>query len=329
MKVLFLYNDRDHAWPALQAVAPLANHGVELCGEYEQSAQGCLKYLSRSFEVLMIHQELVTDDIVACGRPVIILERIDGAQLGAARRWLADVAAVFKGYSYRDPQDHNRYRGRAFVHRLAAAGLVASNSGVIDGQPPQLAERDLAKIRTWYGFGAYQKQQHLVARPIDLRSPRPISVHFAGTVTYNGTEIETHRKLAAKIAASIAGGLGEAGRPLRKGMYSRTMEQSKSVLCPFGWGESAHRDYEAMLLGCVMIKPDCSSVDCWPQIYLPGVTYLPCRMDFADIPALVDQVASNWQSYRKWRERCCRLAREAAVPDKIALRFKELLEQVL
>lgn len=328
MKVLFLYNDSIHAWPLLRARDALTSIGIELEAHHEQSAQSVVRYMPTSFDVLLIHQELVNDDSVSCGRPVVILERIDGAQLGASRKWIRDVAGVLKGYNLKPAALHNFYRGRAHVHQLKAAGISAPHSQAHDGQPEPLSDADLAKIHVFYGFGAYQKHERLWDMQVDFGAGRTHAVHFAGTVNYNGSEIETHRKLAASVAHSI-GGIGEYGRALRVGDYIQTMLESRTVLCPFGWGEAAHRDYEAWLLGAIVIKPDCSTVDSWPEVYVPNVTYIECKADWSDAPEIVGYVSRNWNAFRSMRERNRQMALDAGRPDKIAERFKTLLEKVL
>jgi hypothetical protein len=107
------------------------------------------------------------------------------------------------------------------------------------------------------------------------------------------------------------------------------MRKSKTVLCPFGWGESAHRDYEAMLLGCVVLKPDCSAIDCWPNIYVDGETYIKCREDFADVPEIVERIAADWRCYRNMRQHCRRLALESGNAQRIAERLADLAGRVV
>jgi hypothetical protein len=330
VKILFLNNDPVHAWPVLRARPYASSLGIEIDAHQEASPQSALKYLCGSYDLLLIHQELMSDDVLTCGRPVAILERIDGAQLGTSRRWISDVAAIWKGYSFVDPRDHNRYRGRRHAHQLKAAGIDAFESVAIPGRPePQLSDSDLTKIQTWFGFGAYQKEEHLWTDPVDYRAPRPVPVHFAGTVEYNGSEVETHRRYAELVAAAVPGGIGKSGRPFRKGEYAATMRKSKTVLCPFGWGESAHRDYEAMLLGCVVLKPDCSAIDCWPNIYVDGETYIKCREDFADVPEIVERIAADWRCYRNMRQHCRRLALESGNAQRIAERLADLAGRVV
>jgi len=44
-----------------------------------------------------------------------------------------------------------------------------------------------------------------------------------------------------------------------------------AMLSPFGWGEICYRDYEAVLGGSYLIKPDMKHLDTWPNIYQDGM----------------------------------------------------------
>jgi hypothetical protein len=41
----------------------------------------------------------------------------------------------------------------------------------------------------------------------------------------------------------------------------------RGMLSPFGWGEVCYRDFEAVIGGAVLIKPDMSHVETWPNIF--------------------------------------------------------------
>ncbi|WP_262386611.1 glycosyltransferase family 1 protein [Roseobacter fucihabitans] len=64
--------------------------------------------------------------------------------------------------------------------------------------------------------------------------------------------------------------------------YMNEMRASRLCFSPFGFGELCWRDIEAMISGTVMIKPDMSHLETLPNLYEPGVTYLPMRWDFGD-----------------------------------------------
>lgn len=66
-------------------------------------------------------------------------------------------------------------------------------------------------------------------------------------------------------------------------------ELANARLCfsPFGYGELCWRDIEAFQTGAVLIKPDMSHLVTLPDLYVPGVTYLPVRWDFSDLEEVV------------------------------------------
>ena len=116
---------------------------------------------------------------------------------------------------------------------------------------------------------------------------------------------------------------------LRPHEYLSTMFRSKVVVSPWGWGESCHRDYEAMLLGAVLVKPSMNHVTCWPDIYQPNETYIPCALDFSDLGEILERVATKWPKWRKRREEARRLALEAGDPKRVARRIASILEMVV
>ena len=65
--------------------------------------------------------------------------------------------------------------------------------------------------------------------------------------------------------------------------YYRELKDSKIVLSPFGWGEVCFRDFEAILAGALLFKPDMSHLVTWPNIYIPHETYVPLKWDGSDL----------------------------------------------
>lgn len=340
MRLRFLYDDIEHATPVLRAQDVLAGQGIDVMAEETHSAESAIRLIEPDTDVLLIHQHLMSDDALDCGKPIVILERVDGAQLAASRRWLSadSIKAVLKGYTYRQPDLNNIYRGRYHAHLLKEADIIAApgtQSSAVVGMPsPQLSTVELEKIRTGYGFGSYTKMDTPRMQMVDYASAREFDVHCVGYVDYKGSEIEAHRLAAMGMADKYeAANPGKAivgrGRPLRPAEYLRTMFSSKTVVSPWGWGEACHRDYEAWLLGAVLIKPTMEHVACWPDVYRPEETYIPCRLDFADLPEIVARVAAEWPDWRERREAARELALEAGDPKRVARRIAATLEKVL
>jgi hypothetical protein len=95
----------------------------------------------------------------------------------------------------------------------------------------------------------------------------------------------------------LRGTVGEALMPLVKAgynvllpgqrvtpdVYYQEMRSSRICVSPFGYGELCWRDFEAVLCGCLLVKPDVSHLRTEPDIFIPGETYVPIRWDFSDL----------------------------------------------
>ena len=65
--------------------------------------------------------------------------------------------------------------------------------------------------------------------------------------------------------------------------YLAELKSSKICVSPFGFGEVCWRDFETVLSGALMIKPDMSHVRTSPDIYRPYETYVPVKWDMSDL----------------------------------------------
>tara|TARA_Y100001968_G_scaffold292632_1_gene297961 strand:- start:507 stop:1631 length:1125 start_codon:yes stop_codon:yes gene_type:complete len=52
-----------------------------------------------------------------------------------------------------------------------------------------------------------------------------------------------------------------------KSEFIKESNEVCGMLSPFGWGEICFRDFEALLAGSYLIKPDVSHINTWPNIY--------------------------------------------------------------
>jgi hypothetical protein len=305
----------------MRSAAELTKLGIEMDFHGCPSAARACHHLSTEYDALLVHQVLLCDEIFACGPPVIILERIDGAQLAGSRPWIRQAAGVIKGYTFRDRQVNNKIRGRLFAHRLVANGIGGvANTRALYGLPePHLSDKDLDKIHLGYGFPAYDDMESLVKTDVDWHAHREIDLHCVCWAEYKGTEIELHRKKAIEVARTCPGTLkvGE-GRPYEKPRYERQLLQSKCVVSPWGWGEPCYRDVEAMIAGCVLIKPDTGYVESVPDLYSGTTFYRPCKPDFSDLPDIVADVMENWNDHHAMRYHAATTCRRAWLPESVA-----------
>lgn len=84
------------------------------------------------------------------------------------------------------------------------------------------------------------------------------------------------------------------GNKLPHNQYLELMMRSKVVVAPFGYGEIAPRDLEAMIFKCILIKPSMDHITTEPNIYDDGKTYISCRHDFSDLEDKVRYAVENY-----------------------------------
>jgi hypothetical protein len=110
--------------------------------------------------------------------------------------------------------------------------------------------------------------------------------------------------------------------------YYQELYNSKITLSPFGWGEVCFRDFEAIISGSLLFKPDMSHLKTWPDVYIPYETYVPLSWDGTDI----SEKAETYLGDEKERNRIARYAWERyrsqlnGLDDRVISLFQEILK---
>jgi hypothetical protein len=110
--------------------------------------------------------------------------------------------------------------------------------------------------------------------------------------------------------------------------YYRELYDSKIALSPFGWGEVCFRDFEAIISGTLLLKPDMSHVKTWPDVYIPYETYVPVNWDGTDIVEKADAYLANDRERLRIAENAYDQynAQLAGLADRFVSLFSDLLE---
>ncbi len=61
--------------------------------------------------------------------------------------------------------------------------------------------------------------------------------------------------------------------------YLDSLKKCKLILSLYGWGEVCYKEFEATVAGASFIMPNMSNILTWPNLYIPGETYLPIDWD--------------------------------------------------
>jgi len=211
---------------------------------------------------------------------MIVLEKVDGAQIHPAHvSWLAAPGVIgwMKSYTPRACGIMPALQGR--YHAAVLAG-----KGKPQAFPPN--------VETWYGFARYENCRAFAAREPDWTADRPIAVQFRGRVEFpypGGAPIAAHREACmAAIRQLPYDTIAEAHRWTGSASsgYVDELYHSRVIASPWGYGEACVRDYEALLAGCILIKPAAPWVTGLTDI-APHVLF--CAPDWSDLPRVAER----------------------------------------
>jgi spore maturation protein CgeB len=107
----------------------------------------------------------------------------------------------------------------------------------------------------------------------------------------------------------------------------RELAQSRICFSPYGYGEVCWRDYEAIMCGALLVKPDMAHVQTDPDIFVPYETYVPVAWDFSDLAEKMNYYLANDVARTKIVNRAYStlyeyLQRDAFI-DQFAVLFKQ------
>jgi hypothetical protein len=181
----------------------------------------------------------------------------------------------------------------------------------------------LAALAGFPDFGRLFKTGRRKAPPPDFSgAARPVAVH-ARIDLVSCESIAYQRRLC--LERIEGNGLFLTGI-VSQNQYYRELYDSKITLSPFGWGEVCFRDFEAVISGSLLLKPDMSHLKTWPDIYIPYETYVPVNWDGTDIV----EKAETWLANDRERRRIAENAYEqynaqlAGLEDRFASLFRDL-----
>jgi hypothetical protein len=205
--------------------------------------------------------------------------------------------------------DRAQYKQTHYGRRLYT-DFSNQTFGINDNHPensiPIRADDHLAKLGVWWNSSiadwssAGRYRMELFAKipfaPIlafpktfaDAHTPRQNDVSCRMGVSYARETVSWHRKMAKEQLARWAPSNRVSYRK-----YIHELQSSKIVVSPFGWGEINYKDYETFLAGALLVKPDMSHLETWPDLYRPHETYCPYQWNTEDLTDVIENLLSN------------------------------------
>ena len=238
----------------------------------------------------------------ARGRRVVFFDRTSSAGM-LNIDVLRQVDRYTKGALYADRTlyDQPIYGSRLF------ADYYHRHHGVADDPPPApqepvgsdarklvvawntgLANYSLTGPRraSWYAkvpWRGWFAPPRLFTRP---ESHRPIDASCRTGKSHSRTVAWQRKRMAELLAGRVP------TERVSKAAYMRELRRSKAVLSPFGYSEINYKDFETFLSGSVLVKPDMSHLETWPNYFQAGRTYVAHRWDLSDVQVCIDAIVS-------------------------------------
>ncbi|OGV57286.1 MAG: hypothetical protein A2X45_25395 [Lentisphaerae bacterium GWF2_50_93] len=185
-------------------------------------------------------------------------------------------------------------------------------TGEKDAEFPLPSQKDLAKIRvSWntcfenytesrFGLTARIRQK---ARPllssvlreglsISFTAPdtrRDIKVSCRLGLSHSRPSVVAHRKAVMKIMEGMGVGTSKLTLP----EYFSELRSSQIGVGPFGVGEITLRDFEIIICGAALLKPDMGHLETWPNLFKPGKTFISHKWDLSDMDEKIAFMLEN------------------------------------
>ncbi len=223
------------------------------------------------------------------GASVSFLDSYAHNDLRLARYLPEDLAFYIKKSLFETPSDYlNTYRGDTQMMQYYADQYGIEADAPDFQTPPTIID----KLRLspnfltapHFVFGFDQQPPPITGRPLDMQ----LRLGKKGGPIYAAM-----RNAALGAVDRIANLKTSPQGAMPYNAYMAEMRSAKLCFSPFGFGELCWRDIEAIQTGAVMIKPDMSHLQTLPDLYEPGVTYLPVKWDFSDLDDVVAHALAN------------------------------------
>jgi hypothetical protein len=187
---------------------------------------------------------------------------------------------------------------------------------------PQRAGTALARAG-FPGLGRLFKTGHRKPPPDFSGGGRSIAVHARIDPVFCESIAYQRRLFLERIAGNELFLTGI----VPQNQYYQELYASKIVLSPFGWGEVCFRDFEAIISGSLLLKPDMSHIKTWPDVYVPYETYVPVKWDGTDIIEKAESWLANDRERRRIAENAYNHynAQLSALEDRFVSLFQNFL----
>ena len=213
-------------------------------------------------------------------------------------------------------------RIRAIVPDMSLMNKIRVSWNIGIGDFPKLKYRQRAAVLVARIFGAKCVRPFYKTRGTQYKFPENKGLYDI-CARWGGPKRPTLLYHRSTIMEKIGKNAHFLTGKVSQNQYNREIKHSKITLSPFGWGEVCFRDFEAVLNGSLLLKPDMSHLETWPDVFIPYETYVPFDWDANDLVEKGEYYLKN----DKERDRIVRNAFDVYISQ--ARTIEERLESIL
>ena len=176
----------------------------------------------------------------------------------------------------------------------------------------------------WYDYSR-PKQFDISAM---FQYPQGVDVYEHGH--HQSIHYDRHRKPIMDVLSNLDYKIAKLENGVRVSQqdYYRRISDAKILLAPYGYGEMAPRDLDAAQFGSILIKPDMSHIDTYPNPFIDGETYVACKHDYSDLSEKIEDIMTNYSSYQHIIENARRTFTELYCPENIAVHVYNIFKNL-
>lgn len=121
-----------------------------------------------------------------------------------------------------------------------------------------------------------------------IKAPRPHALSCRMGISYRRNTVSYQRKQLLEHLPQFV-----SSAKLKRGAYFAELRKSRATLSPFGLGEITLKDFEVFLAGSLLLKPDMTHIETWPNLYIDGRTIMSFAWNLKDIDLLIQSIEDN------------------------------------
>jgi hypothetical protein len=138
---------------------------------------------------------------------------------------------------------------------------------------------------------------------IPVMKERNVSISCRVGLSHSRKSVIAHRQAIMDILKKRGVDCGKI--PLNE--YFNEMKNAVIGIGPFGVGEITLRDYEIIICGSTLVKPDMTHLETWPELFKPDETFVAHKWDLSDF----EEVISKVLNHDDWRQEIALKAQNA------------------